>query len=189
MLIFGIIVLLLVLFLLIRIRLFAQYDAEGFLWNVKILFFKLDFSKKGNEKRPKKPNKEKSEETSKKKSFGDLKALTDLIAPVFKTLGKLVRMLSVDKLIADVRIAGTDAFATAMAYGGACAGIGMIFPFLDNNINIKKKSISVSADFENTKSTVYMLANVSIRIWQIITLAIYLVFQYLKTKKGIEKNG
>ena len=120
--------------------------------------------------------------------------LKSVISPVLKTMGKLVRMICVRKLRAEITIASDDAFMIAMMFGGVAAGIETFFPFIDKNIKIKKKYITVNADFESRESKVYLLADISILLWQIVVLAIFFLYQYLKKlrmmkKKGIETNG
>ena len=176
-------ILLLVLLLFLKIAVIAEYGEDGFSGYLKILFFKL---KLPPEKKKKTQTKEVIKET---KSFGNLEVLKESISPILKTLGKLLQMISINRLTLDVKIATGDAFSTALMYGGAWAGVGMIFPALDNNIKIKKKSVSINPDFENTESTAYMYADISLRIWQILTLGIYLISQYIRKQKGNDKNG
>ncbi len=178
---------LVILLLLLKIGIVAEYGEDGFSGYLKILFFKL---KLPPEKKTNKKKEIKTKEISKeKKGFGDLETLKGIVSPILKTLGKLLRMISINRLTLDIKIATGDAYSTALLYGGAWAGVGMIFPTLDNNIKIKKKSISINADFENTESTAYMYADISLRVWQILILGIYLIFQYIRKQKGFEKNG
>ena len=175
-----------ILLLLLKIAVVAEYGEDGFSGYLKILFFKLKLppEKKKKEKKDTKTDGAPKE----KRNFGNLESLKGIVSPVLKTLGKLLRMISINRLVLDVKIATGDAYSTALVYGGAWAGVGMIFPALDN-IKIKKKSISINADFENTESTAYMYADVSIRVWQILILGIYLILQYIRKQKGFEKNG
>ncbi len=187
MLVVFLVLLVIILLLLLRIRFLAEYGEKGFSGYLRILFFKIKIPPENKKKEKNEP--ETKDSKNDKKSFGSLKNLKGIISPILKTLGKLVRMLTVNRLILDVKIASGDAYSTALLYGGACAGVGMIFPVLDNNIRIKKKTVSINADFENTESTAYMYADISIRIWQILVLGIYLIYQYMKKQKGLEKNG
>lgn len=175
----------------IPIKLSAEYGDGGFFAYLRVLFVKIKF--------PKEPKKELHDKNAADKKIkdekqGSLKLLMSVIKPIFKTLGKLIRMLCVRKIVINLTLSSGDAFSTAMMYGGAAATISTIFPFIDNNLKIKKKYISVNADFESDESVVYIFADMSIFIWQISVLAIYFLYQYikamkLKEKKGIENNG
>lgn len=175
----------------IPIRLSAEYGESGFSACLRVLLVKIKFPK---EEKKKASDKNAADKKSKDENPGSLKALTSVIKPIFKTLGKLIRKISVRKLVMNLTLSGSDAFSTAMMYGGAAAAISTVFPFIDNNLKIKKKYISVNADFESDESVVYIFADISIFIWQIAVLAIYFLYQYikairLKEKKGIESNG
>lgn len=176
---------LVILLLLLKIAVVAEYGEDGFSGYLKILFFKLKLPPE----KKKKAKPETKEAPQEKKKHGDLGTLKGIVSPILKTLGKLIRMISINRLVLDIKIATGDAYSTALLYGGAWAGVGMIFPALDNNIKIKKKSISINADFENTESTAYMYADISLRVWQVLILGIYLIFQYIRKQKGFEKNG
>ena len=115
--------LVLILFALSRVILVLRYDDNGFSGYVRYLFFKVRFPGKPKEKTLDK-------EPEQEKKPGDLKQFSDLISPFFTAVGKLVRMLRINLLIADISIGSDDAFTTAMTYGAACAGIGTIFPFI-----------------------------------------------------------
>lgn len=183
---------LLIIFLLgfIRIRLVLEYGEAGFDGFLRVFPVKIRFPVKGKKTAPKKRA---STDTKKEKKHGSLKLFKNMIRPALKTLGRLIRTIRIKRLVADVRIAGEDAFSTAMMYGGAAAGVGALFPLLDSNLKIKKKTISVSADFEADESVIYLYTDMSINIWQVIAIATYFLYQFLKKiikenkkQKGIE---
>ncbi len=178
-------VFLILILLFLRFSVFLEYSGDGFSGCVKFLFFKFKFPKA----QKKATSKKEDGKDNQKKIFGNFSQLKSILSPIAKTMGKLIRMLSVNLLVADVKLGSEDAFNTAMSYGAACASVGMIFPFLDSRIKIKKKQISINADFENMCSTIYLYTNISLRIWQITVLALYLVYQYIKNMKGFDKNG
>ncbi len=178
------VILVLLVILLLRIFLIFEYDSNGVSGYVKLVFLKIKFPTQKKKTTVRKDKKE----TAQKKP-GNLVELKGIIFPAVKTLGKLLRLLSVNLFIADVTLATDDAFNTAMSYGATCAGIGAVFPFLDGKLRIKKKKISINANFESKTGTIYLYANISLRIWQIIILTIYLLYQYIKNVKGFDKNG
>lgn len=175
-----------VLFLLVPVGIVLEYCEAGFFCYLKVLFFKIRLNKRKTTK-----NTSEQKKVNRKKP-GDYAMFSKIADPVIKTLGRFVKYVCVDKLVAELTVAGKDAFATAMLYGTAAASIGMIFPFLNNNIKIKKKFLSVNADFNSDKVVLYFLADVSIKIWQILVIAVYFLFKYvskINSKKEIEDNG
>lgn len=176
------IVCILALVLIIPIGLVFEYDESGFSYYIKALFFKFKINK---------PKEQHSKAQKKEKKGGDLKAFTAFIEPIVKTAGKLIKLLSVNKLILNLTLATEDAFTTAMLYGSTAASVGMIFPFLNNNIKIKKQYISINADFGSSKSVLCLYADISIQIWQILILSAYFLYKYIRKlhEERICKNG
>lgn len=172
-----------ILILLVPIHIYVEFGENGFLGFARILFFKYRFQKQ-QKKDIKKASKT---EVKKEKNKGNLETFKSLISPVSKTLGKLIRLISFNRILADISLAGRDAYQTAMIYGGACAGVSAILPFLENNLRIKKKSISINADFETGQSQIYFETDISVCIYKLIFLAIYFLLKY-KEKRGLE-NG
>ena len=170
--------------LLIRIRVHVYYNAYGFKAMLKILFFKIELPPE------KKTDTEKKSEP--KTKGGSLSELTDVITVGLEMLGRALSSIRIDLLNAEVIIASDDAFKTAMMYGSAAAGCGIMIPILENNFKIRKKEIIVNADFEEKETTISFTAKVSVAIWQILRLAIAFTLQFIKLKnkkKGMETNG
>ncbi len=167
----------------IRIRLVVEYDEAGFDGFLRVFPVKIRFPVK-NKKTP--SDRRASVGKKDENKHGSLKLFKNIITPALKAIGKLIRMIRIKKLVADIKVAGEDAFSTAMMYGGTAAGIGMLFPLFDSNLKIKKKTISVSADFESDESVIYFYTDVSINIWQAIAIATYFIYLFLK--KTIYEN-
>lgn len=175
------IILAVILFLLIPVHICVKFDKKKFSGFARVLFFKYRFPKA-------KDKKETVSETKKAKKInektgGSLETFKSLISPILKMLGKLIRMLSFNRILADIRLAGGDACQTAIMYGGACAGVSTILPFLENNLRIKRKSISVVADFESNESSIYLETDISIPIFKLIFLAVYFLIKYIKERE------
>ncbi len=167
----------------IRIRLVVEYDEAGFDGFLQVFPVKIKFPVK-NKKAPSDVDASVGRKDEKKR--GSLKLFKNMITPALNAIRKLIRKIKIKKLVADITVAGEDAFSTAMMYGGAAAGVGMLFPVLDSNLRIKKKTISVSADFEADESAIYFYTDMSINIWQ--AMAVATCFIYLFLKKTIYEN-
>lgn len=164
----------------------AVFNENGFSGNVRILFFRLYFPKKKNRSEEKKKD---SELTKKPGKLKDLKSLVD---PAIKALGKLLRFICIRNIDMDIIVGSSDAFLTAMLYGGAAAGIGILFPVLNQNFKVKRNRINVTADFSSSETVVYMNTTVSIAVWQIFVIAYVFAIRYLKNtfnKRKDDKNG
>ncbi|MBR5543701.1 MAG: DUF2953 domain-containing protein [Oscillospiraceae bacterium] len=152
----------------------VRYSENGFSCFFKLLFFKVNLPKR------KKP---KSETTKEPKKPGKLEGFKQVVFPAVKTLQKLLKTICIKKLVADIKIASGDSFRTAMLYGGCASAFGLIFPIAENNLKIKKKYITVNADFEETETKVYFFCELYLNLWQLIYIAGYFIFKYLKEKR------
>ncbi len=192
--VFLIVLLVLFLIAIIRVRCVVSYDGNGFRCLVGILFIKFHFPKK-RKKKEKTVGLKDSEIREEEKSYGSLKELTWMIKPALKTLGKLIRMITVKRLDADVKLASDNAASTAILFGSASAGIGVVIPFLESRMKIKKKRIFVAPDFQETESIISLRADMYVYVWQLVIIAAYLLYQLVNKKrnmdkkKGLEKNG
>ena len=180
---------LLALFLISRIRLGgrAEYSAEGFFAWVKIGAFYIRVfppAEKKSEKttKDKKPkeNKKPPEEPTGKEKGGGLAKLKDLISLAFDAVGRVLRAIRVDKLYLDFTSAGEDPAAAAMAFGYANAAVGMIFPLLEQNLNIKERRIRTRVDFQQSDPSVYLLAQLSMTVGQLVALGVVVGVKFLK---------
>lgn len=72
-----------------------------------------------------------------------------VILPVLcEAVGALIRKVRVKNLKLFVIWAAEDAADAAIGYGRAQAAIGMIWPLIDHNFNVKKADLDVGVDYE-----------------------------------------
>ncbi len=187
---------LLVLFLISRIRLGgkAEYSAEGFLAWVKVgpaLVQVFPAAEKKSKEKPKKEEKAKAEEPEtpqEEKKGGSFALLKEMLPLVMDAVGRILRAIRVDMLYLDFTSAGQDAAAAAMGFGYANAAIGMIWPILEQNLRIKDRRIRTRVDFQQTQPTVYLLAQVTLTVGQLIALAVVLGIRFLKRYLAYRAN-
>ena len=163
--------------MLLKLRVFAEYNEHGFSGFAKIAFVKIRFP--GDKKSERKSD---TAETEKKRG-GSIGEFKKIMKPLFSALKKLIKTIKIKKLCADIKIASDDAFNTAMMYGGAAAAVGVAVPWIENNLRVEKKEITAVADFESTESTVYFSADMTIAVWQILVILIRLAYQIIKEQK------
>ncbi len=156
-----------------------SYHSDGFSVTLKYLFFHITFPKK---ERTIKQVKEEKNSTEKPRKKGKLSDLISLIKLVLKTLGKLVRAIRIRDLRINALIASEDPFRTAMMFGGSGATVGILLPLLENNFRIDRRTVNVNADFEQTESTVELFAKCSVRVIQVLAIALVFAYNFLKNQ-------
>ena len=143
--------------------------------------------KKAKKKARKKARKEekalkrKNRKPTEEKKAGGLEYFFVILSSAKTTLGRLRRRLLIKKLTIRFVAGNEDAFKTAMAFGAADAAIGAITPVLENNFRIKRRDLSVSADFTSEKPVIYVNAAISLAVWEALYIAVALL--PLLTKK------
>lgn len=180
--VFTVIAVVLTIIAVTRIRVHIEYSDSGFLCVVRFLFFKMRFPMKKEKKcKQKKKEKAKSNEIKEKKSGGSMVQFRSLIKPVLNAAGKLARGIVIHELVADLSLSGSNAFETAVMYGAASAGVGIADPWVNEKLNIKKKRITLSPDFESSETKIYLCSYMSLAVWRIFAISASFVYQYIKS--------
>ena len=163
--------------------------------------FKKGYPKeKENHKPAKEEDTYSTQENDKKIQLSDkISTVISLIKLFLSRFFKHLR-LDVSKII--IVVGGKDAASCAISYGIISQSVAYLLAFLDNNLNVHKNrrgKIDVICDFtaENTIYDIYISA--SLNVWQILDIAISLVYNYFKGKDifnikkrlsgGNNKNG
>ena len=151
------------------------------------------------EKKPKKkkekPEGEKPEGESKKPKIEiTLELITTVLSALGDALGRLRRKISIDMLTVHYTVASDDPFTAAMTYGRASAAVGALMPVIENIFKIKKSDVGASVTFDSDKPVIYIDAQLTIAIWEIvyIALAVWPVLKLVLAglrKRKVEQNG
>ena len=188
--IIGIIVLALLLLSLVRIGGTAKYNRDGFRAFLRVgpLSFLLYPREKKKEK--KKEPRKKHPADGQKMPGGTWAKLKEMLPFILEAAGTLKRKIRIDKIELELTVAaGGDAAKTAMAFGGANAFLGMIWPAIENNFEVKERSIRTTADFEAAGPTALAEAAFSLTIGQAVVFGIkYGLGGMLKYRK-LQKTG
>ena len=179
----------LILVCLMRIKLVAVYSEEGFLLQAYIGPFHMkilpsDSTKKGSHKKKKK---EKALESVEK--AGRLESLRSQLPSLKQAFSRLKRKLLINELTIHYMAAGTDPAATALYFGAASAGYGMILPLIENNFTIKKRDLKASVSFEVTEPYIYLKAVISLAVWEAFYVAFGVLKNMIKSKNMRAKIG
>jgi len=170
--ILAVVVLLIVVISLIRLGGRVKYGPEGFFAYIMAGPFRIQLfpseRKKKTEKAKKQPKREKSEEQTQKKS-GTVGRVLELLPTLTEALGRFKRKIRVDHLRLSVVWGAEDPASAAIGYGKANAFLGMIWPVLDNNFNIKKCDWQAEVDYNKTSPEFSADAAITITVGQLIS--------------------
>lgn len=182
----GVILAVLFLLSLVRVGGILSYSAEGLVVRLRLGAFRptLFPLKKKKKKPPKEPPKEeaptKEAPAKPQPSGGGLELVKRLLPLLAETAGRFQRKVRIDDLDLDLTVAAPDPAATAMAYGGANAFLGMMIPLLEHHFNIKQRKIRTAVDFDQEHPTITIRAAFSLTIGQGAVLSIRLGYQALR---------
>ncbi|MBQ6757413.1 MAG: hypothetical protein IJP43_10765 [Oscillospiraceae bacterium] len=203
----GIILLIFFLIAIIPVGVRVGYDKSGFSLDVIAAFIKIGIlppkekkpkpQEKPKEDKPKeekteeKPEEEKPEEKPREKSEHDLGGTVELamtaLRAVGDTLTRLRRKLTVDYIRLQYTSNCDDPADAAINYGRAVAAINGLSPFVSKFLRIKKRDYTVLVGFDGGGDKVLLDAQITIRIWEIIYVALGLapvIKAYLKWSKS-----
>ena len=191
-----------VLFLIgqIRVGCKAEYDQDGIQVFVRAAAFRIrvfPLKKKGKTKKPKKAKKPKKKKKAKEpvpvkeKIGGALGYVETLLPVVIKAVSYFFKKLQLDTLRLHLVAGSPDPADAAKVYGTASAALGALWHPLTKAFDVKDGYAKVDLDFESDRMTIWAVAALSIKIGQIIWLAIYFgiwaLVRFLRERKR-QKN-
>ena len=168
----------------------VEYSAQGLLVQLRLgaVWYQIYPGKK-KEKRKKSPQKQKKKknEPSKKKikdpehkAGSSLSQVKRYLPLVGEAAGGLKKRITIDRLLLDLVVASENAAGTAMAYGYANAVLGMLWSVFEENFRVKEHRLRTAVDFMATNSTVYLNAAFSIRIGQLVSFALRMLWCFFR---------
>ena len=153
---------------------------------------------KNKDKKSKKDKKENGS-VPKKKLGGQIAFFRQLLGIGLDALGCLRRKLKMNDLVLYLTVGGKqdDAAGSAILYGRAWAAVGALTPLLENTFHIGHRDIQVFLDYSHEENVIYAEACITIRIGQILWVALFYGIKVLivfikhskQSKKGGTKNG
>ena len=199
----GIIILIIVIILLFPVGVDAAYADSAFALKAKLGPFRLNIipgKKSGEDKKKesaaKKPRKEKKKpsakaESGKKKGKLKLK-LEDVLSIVrigLNALGRFRRSIRIDLLKFHFSSGGTDPYSTVMNYGYLNSALGALRPLLHRAFRMGKEDYASAVDFESDKLSFDARLVLSIRIGQILLIALCAAFAFLKWYLALRRKN
>jgi hypothetical protein len=163
------------------LKLVAIYGEAGFILVAYLGPFPKRILPSGKAKKDK-PNKKKEEAREGMEKAGRLAGLKDQLPSIKQALLRLKRKLIIKELTIHYMAAGTDPAATALYFGAASVGYGMILPLLENNFNIKKRDLRATVSFEAAEPYIFVKAILSLAVWEAVYVAFGVVKNMMKSE-------
>ena len=164
----------LALYFLSRVRLgvSAAFDEAGMKLALRLGPFRISLLPTAPQK--KKISKKKSEKE--RKGSGGVQwsraLLRDLIPELLDALGRMKRKLCVHHLHLRLIMGNEDPAACATAYGAANAAAGMIWPLLEQNLNIKDGHVHIGFDFGLTRPQIDFFLEATFTLGQLLSMGL-----------------
>lgn len=197
-------VILLVLFLLGRIRVGGdgEYSADGLFVRVRVgpISVRVFPLKKKGEKKPTKKKKksapptqsgegEKAQEPEKPQKGGTLDLVKAGLPLVGEAAGELKERIRIDLLCMDLLFGGTDAAQTAILFGMSNALIAPLLAVFQQNFEVKEHRVRTAVDFNEKTITLYLRAAFSARIGQLLSFALRFGWKFLMEYRTVKKTN
>ncbi|MDD6483329.1 MAG: DUF2953 domain-containing protein [Clostridiales bacterium] len=189
------IVLLLLIILIIPIRAFIHFNADGGEIYIKILFFRFDlYPRTALEKKAK--EEAQTDEKEKKKPKTDLRAVLSLIDDIKRCIKDLVsyfirHAVKIDDLNISLHFGTGDPMYTGMLCGAVYPFVYNILSLLKRNKILKKYNTDIVPDFDEATLRAGIYARFTTRLFHlavIISIVLRLVIKFLKLKRRTNKD-
>ena len=163
---------------LVRLGALAEYSAAGLRLKLKVGPLRLMLYPR----KPKRPRRKagKSSRREKKREErpqpelggGPLALVKRFLPLIAEAAGRFRRKL-------EVTAAAPDPAAAALCFGGANAFIGMIWPLVEQNFNVKERRLRTRVDFDAERPSVYLYAAATLTAGQALALGLRLTTRFL----------
>lgn len=179
----------LIAFNLLRVGVDAEYDGAGLYLRVKAGPVKLTILPK--REKPAKPKKKKKKETPPKDEGDEAKpkkgkqspltlpTLLKLVRPALEAAGAFRRKLSVDLLRLHAKVGTSDPCDTAMTFAYLQSAVYGLQPLAERSLNVKERDVWLTPDFTNDSIDAEGRLILTIRIGQIVGIALALGWKAL----------
>lgn len=191
--IYILLVILTVLFLVGQVRVGSrvEYWAEGFFAWMRfgqLRFQVYPWTRERKKKQPKQNDaKRKSERTLSERMGGTLDYAQSLLPVVLEAAGQFYEKLQVDTLRLDLTVGSPDPADTALRYGQANAVLGALWEPLTQAFRVKDGTARVNLDFDAGAMTLYGEASLSLKLGQVVWLALYFGGKTLKSFLAVHR--
>ncbi|MFR5860477.1 MAG: DUF2953 domain-containing protein [Flavonifractor plautii] len=168
---------------LVRLGALAEYSAAGLRLKLKVGPLRLMLYPR----KPKRPRRKagKSSRREKKREErpqpelggGPLALVKRFLPLIAEAAGRFRRKLRIDVFQLEVTAAAPDPAAAALARRGE--RIGMIWPLVEQNFNVKERRLRTRVDFDAERPSVYLYAAATLTAGQALALGLRLTTRFL----------
>lgn len=177
----------------------SKFDEDGLLVWIRVGPFRIKLYPLPDKKKPeKKKHKEKNpaDQTPQQKASkgGSFELIKQILPHGLTAVKRFFNGLCINKLTVYFQVADEDPAKAAMQYGYGWAAIGIVTGLIENAFTVKERDLQVFANFEeNAQKRIFVLAELTIRIWRIFRIGIGFGIEFLriiiKTKKNKVKES
>ena len=179
-----ILIIILALSLIMLIPVGADMALENGNFSLKLTIASIGFtlypskSKKQKEKKQKEPKKQKKEK--KKKLQFSLKDYLEIAKIALKSINRFFHNLKVSRMKLHYISSDADPFTAADRYNKVCAAVSALSPLGQRILSITNRDIYLAMDLEKEKSVTELGIALSVRIGQLLLLAVIAGCSFLK---------
>lgn len=193
------VLILLAVLLLLRVGVQVEYGRDLFAVRLRVgaKYVQLIPAGTKKEKNEKKEKRAKKEPKQKKpvesggkpaKKGGQLDLIRALLPPVLRTIKRLCGKLRVDKLDLVLTAGAEDPCDAVFQYGMANAILGSLWQPIVDTCRVVDGHARIEIDFEAKNTAVYLLAEPTLRVGQLLALAAVFAVQALSALMRRRKN-
>lgn len=139
-------------------------------------------TKKSQEKKPSKL-KELAELLKQDDLAGTLHFIGEVAALAGKTVGRLLRSITVNQLDLQMRIATDDVATTAQRYGQVCGVLYPALALIERWVRIRRRNLRVEPNFLVDNSAVRFDIRLQVSLWRLLGAAVALLWGFLMIKE------
>lgn len=193
---------------LLPIGAMVRYDSRGFLVRIiagcfRFTIYPMKKRKKKPEKKAEKkqkpaerlppaeglPKEQKEEappkiqsakQSDEKPTGGNFRDFLPFVRVVLNFMNQFRKKMRIDYLQLKLILAGEDPCDLAVNYGRAWAAMGNLLPMLERLFTIKKRDCEVECDFTAGETLVIARMDVTLRVWQAVSLGAVYGFHLIK---------
>ena len=92
---------------------------------------------------------------------------------ILDAVGALKRRIRIDDVDLTLIWGGSDPASIAIGYGRANAALGALWPLVENNFKVKRRSLDIRMDYGRTEPAVEVTAAFTLTLGQVLTLAVW----------------
>jgi len=168
---------------LVRVGATVDYDFTGLkvrarVGQIKITVFPMKKKDKPIKQKKQKKKPEHAVEQPQQKG-GNLTLVKKFLPLAVEAAGRFKKKIRIDRIELHLVWGASDPAAAAMGYGWANAALGMLWPLIEHNFNVRDRQLRTSVDYNATNPVITIRAAISLTIGQGLVLGAVLGWKVL----------